>query len=952
MVDYLPEAIEARWQAAWNDAAVFESEVDSSRPKFYCLEMFPYPSGQMHMGHVRNYSIGDSMARFRRLAGFNVLYPMGYDSFGMPAENAARKMGGHPHDVTWSNIESIRSDLKRMGFSYDWRRELATSDSSYYRWNQWIFLKFHEMGLVERRTAPVNWCDDCDTVLANEQVKNNRCWRCAGEVRQKDMAQWFLKMTEYADELLDSLEGIEFPENVKAMQRNWIGRSHGVDIHFPIVDSDEVIQAFTTRPDTIFGVTFVTLAPEHPLCEDLVKGTEFEADYRALADECAKISEFDRINMLRDKKGVFLGRYASNPLTGDSVPIYAGNFVVASYGTGAVMAVPGHDQRDYDFAKKYDIPIVQVLSEEENKNPKVTGRAFEGLGWMVNSGRDGFDGLYGDEAKATVIGTLEAESMGSGTIQYRLKDWLLSRQRFWGTPIPFIHCESCGVVPVQEADLPVELPLDVVFTEGESGNPLASHDGFVNTNCPSCGGAAKRETDTMDTFYDSSWYFLRFADALNNSAPFDKINADYWMEDGVDLYIGGIEHAVMHLLYARFFTKALRDAGLNDVSEPFSRLVCQGMVNAPTPFCVDCNVEYHVDLEGSPCPTCGNALGSRSAKMSKSLGNTVSPEIMIEKYGADTVRLFILFGANPEAGMDWSDSAIESNHRQMRAIHASLLQGIENQSDAGEMDEWLLARARRAQSDWANNMADVSLRDGVMISHFEMVADWQWAQRRGGVSADAGREYLMNWIPMLYPATPHLAEETWRMLGNKEMLAETVLNFDRPVGESDAIILGREEYLKRVVDRARSVRELAERHIEGELSAVTIQTAHVWKVELSSQAIEMHDGDFDFKEGGNKFLQSQQCFQDESTKGDVMQFWRVLVVGQKKRRGRIYTWGNQERALVSSRFDEVAFISENADFIASALGIGTVEVYRAGEGEDVAGKARTSLPLEPGIAWR
>ena len=952
MVDYLPEAIEARWQAAWNDAAVFESEVDSSRPKFYCLEMFPYPSGQMHMGHVRNYSIGDSMARFRRLAGFNVLYPMGYDSFGMPAENAARKMGGHPHDVTWSNIESIRSDLKRMGFSYDWRRELATSDSSYYRWNQWIFLKFHEMGLVERRTAPVNWCDDCDTVLANEQVKNNRCWRCAGEVRQKDMAQWFLKMTEYADELLDSLEGIEFPENVKAMQRNWIGRSHGVDIHFPIVDSGEVIQAFTTRPDTIFGVTFVTLAPEHPLCEDLVKGTEFEADYRVLADECAKISEFDRINMLRDKKGVFLGRYATNPLTGESVPIYAGNFVVASYGTGAVMAVPGHDQRDYDFAKKYDIPIVQVLSEEQNKDPKVTGRAFEGLGWMVNSGRDGFDGLYGDEAKATVIGTLEAESMGSGTIQYRLKDWLLSRQRFWGTPIPFIHCESCGVVPVQEADLPVELPLDVVFTEGESGNPLASHDGFVNTSCPSCGGAAKRETDTMDTFYDSSWYFLRFADALNNTAPFDKINADYWMEDGVDLYIGGIEHAVMHLLYARFFTKALRDAGLNDVSEPFSRLVCQGMVNAPTPFCVDCNVEYHVDLEGSPCPTCGNALGSRSAKMSKSLGNTVSPEIMIEKYGADTVRLFILFGANPEAGMDWSDSAIESNHRQMRAIHASLLQGIENQSDAGEMDEWLLARARRAQSDWANNMADVSLRDGVMISHFEMVADWQWAQRRGGVSANAGREYLMNWIPMLYPATPHLAEETWRMLDNKEMLAETVLNFDRPVGELDAIILGREEYLKRVVDRARSVRELAERHIEGELSAVTIQTAHVWKVELASQAIEMHDGDFDFKEGGNKFLQSQQCFQDESTKGDVMQFWRALVVGQKKRRGRIHTWGNLERALVSSRFDEVAFISENADFIASVLGIGTVEVYRAGEGEDVAGKARTSLPLEPGIAWR
>jgi len=443
MVDYLPDAIEARWQAAWNDASVFESDVDSSRPKFYCLEMFPYPSGQMHMGHVRNYSIGDSMARFRRLAGYNVLYPMGYDSFGMPAENAARKIGGHPHDVTWSNIESIRSDLNRMGFSYDWRRELATSDSSYYRWNQWIFLKFHEMGLVERRTAPVNWCDDCDTVLANEQVKNNRCWRCAAEVRQKDMAQWFLKMTEYADELLDELEHIEFPENVKAMQRNWIGRSHGVDIHFPIVDSDEVIRTFTTRPDTIFGVTFVTLAPEHTLCETLVAGTEFEASYRELADECARLSEFDRINMLRDKKGVFLGRYATNPLTGEAVPIYAGNFVVVSYGTGAVMAVPGHDQRDYDFAKKYDIPILQVLSEEEGKDPKVTGRAFEGLGWMVNSDRSGFDGLYGDDAKTAVISALENESMGAGTIQYRLKDWLLSRPRFWVTPIPFIHCQSC-----------------------------------------------------------------------------------------------------------------------------------------------------------------------------------------------------------------------------------------------------------------------------------------------------------------------------------------------------------------------------------------------------------------------------------------------------------------------------------------------------------------------------
>ena len=953
-MDYDPSAIEGHWQAAWNEAKAFESEVDSSRPKFYCLEMFPYPSGKMHMGHVRNYSIGDSMARFRRLSGYNVLYPMGYDSFGMPAENAAKKIGGHPHDVTWSNIESIRSDLERMGFSYDWRRELATSDSTYYHWNQWIFLKFYEMGLVERRTAPTNWCDSCDTVLANEQVKNNRCWRCAEEVRQKHFPSWWLKMTNYADELLDQLDHIEFPENVKTMQRNWIGRSHGADIHFPIVGSDEIIKAFTTRPDTIFGVTFVTLAPEHPLCESLVSGTEFESPFRELADECARISEFDRINMLREKKGVFLGRYAKNPLTGEEIPIYAGNFVVASYGTGAVMAVPGHDQRDHDFAKKYDIPIVQVLSEEEGKDPKVTGRAFEGLGWMVNSGRTGFDGLFGDDAKSAVVKALENESMGAGTIQYRLKDWLLSRQRFWGTPIPFIHCDSCGIVPVPQDDLPVQLPLDVVFTEGQSGNPLASHEGFVNTECPTCGSAAKRETDTMDTFYDSSWYFLRFTDAMNQSSPFDKVNADYWMSNGVDLYIGGIEHAIMHLLYARFFTKALRDAGLNDVSEPFSRLVCQGMVNAPTPFCAECNVEYHVDLEGSPCPTCGVALGSRSAKMSKSLGNTVSPEVMIEKYGADTVRLFILFGANPEAGMDWSDSAIDSNYRQMRAIHSALLQGIGNDSDSGMMDEWLLARARSARENWVKCMSDVGLRDGVMISHFEMVTDWQWAQRRGGVSAKASHEYLATWIPMLYPATPHLAEEMWKMSGHDTMLALTTLDLETeiPPSSRDRIVLGQEEYLRRVIDRARSVRELAERHTDGDLSAVIIQTAQDWKVSLASQAVRMHDDDFDFKQGGNKFLQTQQCFQDESMKGDVMQFWRALVVGQKKRRGRIYTWGEQEKTLVSSEYDEVEFISQNAEFIAAALGVENVEAYRAGEGEDVAGKARTSLPLEPGIAWR
>ena len=958
--EYKPEDIEIKWQKIWKDADIFHSEVDESRPKFYCLEMFPYPSGHMHMGHVRNYSIGDSMARFRRLAGYNVLYPMGYDSFGMPAENAAKAVGGHPHNVTWSNIESIRSDLQRMGFSYDWRRELATSDSTYYRWNQWIFLKFHEMGLVERRIAPVNWCDSCDTVLANEQVKNNRCWRCAEEVRQKDMAQWFLKMTTYADELLDSLEEIEFPENVKAMQRNWIGRSHGVDIDFPIVDEDEVIRAFTTRPDTIFGVTFVTLAPEHPLCEKLVSGTDFEEEYRELADECARMSEFDRINMLREKKGVFLGRYATNPMTGENVPIYAGNFVVASYGTGAVMAVPGHDQRDFDFAKKYEIPIRQVLSENEGQEPKVTGRAFEGLGWMVNSGREGFDGLFGDEAKQAVIQTLEKEKRGKGTVQYRLKDWLLSRQRFWGTPIPFIHCDSCGVVPVPSEDLPVELPLDVIFTEEPSGNPLASHEGFLNTTCPNCNNKAKRETDTMDTFYDSSWYFLRFTDALNNSTPFNKLEADYWMSDGVDLYIGGIEHAVMHLLYARFFTKALRDAGLNDVSEPFSKLVCQGMVNAPTPYCIDCNVEFHVNLDGGKCPTCDVELTSRSAKMSKSLGNTVSPETMINKFGADTVRLFILFGANPEAGMEWSDSALEANHRQMHQIFGCLKLLDSINDEEGSMDAWLSAKGRLNFSKWYEAMFEVKIRESVMISHFDMLSDLQWAIRRGGISRNTLLTHMKKWGQMIYPATPHLAEEWNQIIGENTLLAKSTFPFVETkstreesiaYSSNDIETLAAESTLRNLIDNARNVKGLAERHTESPITKLVIQTSPEWKIQLMREAIELLVENYDFMKEGQAFIQSHSLFQDEKIRGEVMQYWRMLTIGSKKSRGRVFTLTEGERKLVNSEFKESKYILDAVGFIAEAIGVEEVIVYEAGTGDDIAGKARFAIPLQPGLAF-
>ncbi len=948
-MSYEPHKIESHWQLAWKDARVFEAKIDYSKEKFYCLEMFPYPSGNMHMGHVRNYSIGDAMARFQRLMGKNVLYPMGYDSFGMPAENAAKRLGDHPHEVTKSNIRSIRSDQERMGFSYDWNRYLATSDVDYYRWNQDMFLTLNEKGLVERRAAPVNWCNDCDTVLANEQVKNNRCWRCGLEVVQKDMAQWFLRMTEYSDELLDELDQISFPENVKTMQRNWIGRSHGAEIEFSIAESNSKIQVFTTRPDTIFGATFVTLSPEHPLCEELCSGTKWHEGWLKLRDECARMSEFERINLLKEKNGVFLGRFAINPMNNEKIPIYAGNFVVASYGTGAVMAVPGHDQRDFEFAKKYDLEIRRVLVENEGDNPdSPISRAFEGYGPMVNS-TPKFDGLKGEEAKKAVIDTLHSRKTGFGKIEYRLKDWLLSRQRFWGTPIPMIHCHTCGVIPVNREDLPVELPLDVIFSEDQKGNPLETHESFTKAVCPRCGSEANRETDTMDTFYDSSWYFMRFCDAKNNSYPFDREAVDYWMKGGVDLYIGGIEHAVMHLLYARFFTKFTRDVNMNTVGEPFGRLVCQGMLNAPAPYCLDCNAEYHIDYFGKDCPSCSKKLSSRSAKMSKSLGNTVSPEKMISRYGADTVRLFILFGANPEAGMDWSDSSVEANNKQLKSIFESIKSAISFSESPSRIDDWILARLRLNMQSWQDSMNDVNIREGVMISHFEMLSDWNWYIRRGGCDFSTSISFLKGWISMLAPATPHIAEELWQLIGQDGLLAQYNLeilteNYD------DLEVISKENFLRDVIATCRNIRTMAERKSNSKLTKLVLQTSPNWKNELASKALELVTSDFNFKENGISYIQSLPIFEENSLRAEVMQTWMSLTVGNKKKRGRVFTWSKIEKSLISN-LDEKQFLLENSEFIRSELELDSIEIYRVGEGEDVAGKANSAFPLEPGISF-
>jgi leucyl-tRNA synthetase len=615
------------------------------------------------------------------------------------------------------------------------------------------------------------------------------------------------------------------------------------------------------------------------------------------------------------------------------------------------MAVPGHDQRDFDFATEYDLEIRRVLEEKRDGGiNEPMNRAFEGYGPMVNSPVNGFDGLSGDEAKNAVISALEEKQAGHGKVEYRLKDWLLSRQRFWGTPIPMIHCKTCGIVPVPREDLPVELPLEVVFTEDQSGNPLESHHSFVQTICPKCGSEARRETDTMDTFYDSSWYFMRFCDANNDDSPFDRSAVDYWMDGGVDLYIGGIEHAVMHLLYARFFTKFTRDAGMNEVGEPFGRLVCQGMLNAPAPYCSDCNSEYHVDYFESACPTCGKELSSRSAKMSKSLGNTVSPEEMISRFGADTVRLFILFGANPEAGMDWSDSALEANHRQINSLFDAIDEAMALSDAPSKIDRWLLSRMRASQNRWIEAMSDVSLREGVMISHFEMLSDWNWYLRRGGLDRTTAMKFLEGWIPMLAPATPHIAEEFWNKFGGKDLLA--ALEIPTLSIESDDLhILAEEEYVKNVISSARNLRTLAERHSKKPISRVVIQTSPIWKSDLASEAIKLHISEFDFKANGQEHVKSLEIFNEESIRGEIFHSWNSITVGGKKTRGKIYTWSDGSRYLLSEGIDELGIISANSDFIASVLGVENVEAYRVGEGEDVGGKARISFPLEPGIAF-
>ena len=941
--DYHPGISEPKWQKKWDEAGIFISDVDNNKSKFYCLEMYPYPSGKMHMGHVRNYSIGDAVARYKRAQGFNVIYPMGFDSFGMPAENAAIAENKHPREITERNISSITTQIKRMGFSYDWNRQVKSHDENYYKWNQLFFLKFLEKGLAYRDFAPVNWCNDCSTVLANEQVKNGRCWRCSEEVKQKDMSQWFLKITDYSQDLLDDLEIIDFPEKVKLLQQDWLGRSEGALIQFQIDNHESSIEAFTTRPDTIFGVTFVTLAPEHPLCEELVSGTEYENEWRELRDEAIRMSDFDREKILKDKKGVFLGKYAINPISGEKVPIYAGNFVLYGYGTGAVMAVPAHDQRDFEFAKRYGIDIKQVLvknkGDEESEN--LTG-AFTGLGWMINSTENGFDGHFGNDAKELVIKQLEKSESGKGMVQWKIRPWLISRQRYWGTPIPIIHCESCGVVPVPEEQLPVLLPDDVEFTG--KGNPLETSSTFINVKCPKCGDNARRETDTMDTFVDSSWYFLRFSDANNLEKAFEKDIANYWMN--VDFYCGGIEHAQMHLIYARFWTKALRDLGMHDIDEPFQRLLCQGMVNKPAPYCAPCNVTYNVKFYGLDCPTCGVKLGERSAKMSKSLGNTVSPEAMVEKYGADTVRLFMLFAAQPEAEMEWSDQGVHAAWKQINQLYKIPEIIFDWNGGSNSIDDWLLVCAKQRYNQWKDSMDDVNLRSAVQITHYDMISDLNWYIRRGGCNQEIGKKLLEIWAPMLQIATPHLAEEWWEKLGRENLLAgHEIEKIEETLQINEKLIISEETYLKGFLEQARNVRQMAVKHMEREPNEIIIQTSQLWKNNMARIGLEVQASGEKINLAFNKF-QEEHFWKDEAIRAEASKLWKKKMLPQ------LFKWNPSQKEMLILNLDENSILQKSSEFISDQLGLQIVQVLMAGEDEDEGGKSKFAFPLEPGVIFR
>ena len=781
---YQPQEIEEKWQRVWAEQRAFRVGEDPAKPKYYVLEMFPYPSGRIHMGHVRNYSIGDVVARYKRMRGFNVLHPMGWDAFGLPAENAAIERGVHPEAWTQENILYMKTQLQRMGLSYDWERELATCDPEYYRWNQWIFLQFFKKGLAYKKNSFVNWCPSCETVLANEQVVDGACWRCDSAVAQKELEQWFFRITDYAEELLEDLDKLGgWPDKVLTMQRNWIGKSFGAEIDFPLVGHEGALTIFTTRPDTIFGATFVSLAVEHPLAKTLSRGTPQQQTVEDFIERIRKISQARRGEDEAEKEGVFTGAYCRNPFTGENIPIYLANFVLMEYGTGAVMAVPAHDQRDFEFARNYGLPIRVVIQPADRALTAASmTEAYVDEGVMVDSGA--FSELPNTEGKEKIAAHADSCGWGKKKVRYRLRDWGVSRQRYWGTPIPIIYCDRCGTVAVPEAQLPVALPKDVPFT-GKGGSPLRESRLFSQVACPNCGGVARRDTDTMDTFVDSSWYFLRYTSARFQALPFDPEKARYWM--AVDQYIGGVEHAVLHLLYARFFTKALRDLGLADVGEPFTNLLTQGMVSKETYHCEEHGWLFPGDLIGSEkegwrCAECRRpVIIGRVEKMSKSKRNIIDPEDLISRYGADTARLFTLFAAPPEKDLEWSDQGVEGAYRFLSRLWRLVFQQRElwatsaaSNNGAGELSPELRDLRRTIHRTIKKVSDDIEGRfhfNTAIAAIMELGNALSASTQRDDQSSagDAVRKHgLETAILLLAPFVPHVASELWQEIGHKQ----------------------------------------------------------------------------------------------------------------------------------------------------------------------------------------
>ena len=725
MVDF--KKIASKWQKRWEDKGIFKVKEDPKKKKFYCLEMYPYPSNQLHIGHLRNYSIGDCLARYKRMQGFNVLYPMGYDAFGLPAENAAIKHGIDPEKWTLDNIKAIKSQQQSMGLSYDWDRQIQSCTTDYYKWNQWIFLKFFEKGLAYKKNSFVNWCPSCNTVLANEQVEDGKCWRCKNEVDHKSLEQWYFKITDYAEELLQNLEKLEhWPERVKIMQKNWIGKSQGVNLKFKVKDMDIWFDMYDSVPQTYMAQTFTIIAPEHPKVLELVKGTKYEKKVMEFVEKIKKKKLTGKFDIETDMEGIFTGKYIEYTAANKDLPIWIASFVVADYGSGIVNC-SAHDERDFVFAKKYDIPLHPVMFPADKKEAEKVRNLeycyFKAEEGILEEPKE-FKGRKWKEAREDIIKFIVSKKHGQKAVQFKLKDWLISRQRYWGTPIPIIYCDKCGTVPVPEKDLPVKLPKNVKFTG--KGNPLETSEDFVNAKCPKCKGKAKRETDTMDTFVDSSWYFLRYCSPKEDKLPFSKKSADYWMP--VNQYIGGIEHAIMHLLYARFFIKALRDLGLHKIDEPFSRLLCQGMV-----------------IEDG-------------AKMSKSIGNIVDPKEIMDKYGPDTARLFILFTASPEKELDWSDKGVNGAFRFLNRIFY-----LADKVDNSKSDSRILNKIHRTIKIVSENIDNFEYNKAIV----NLYGYVDYLSKLENIPKEAFETLLL----LLAPFTPHLSEELWEKLGNKKFIS-------------------------------------------------------------------------------------------------------------------------------------------------------------------------------------